>query len=212
MAGVSNPYAPPSPDRAPAGDPGRTTGGDPTDPADPTGPTGPTGPGPAGPRLGPAGPGHPLPPHPAPGPHPPRPHPGPAAPPPSPEALARVGRLVRQFGVWLLAGVAVTLLPLPWRFAAIAFLVGAVVTGVRALRAVARSGLRGGVGAMLIAGLLMTALVLVGSLGSLATWRIDADRQACLQGALTRSAEAACERAYDDAVGDLTNRLTGGRG
>jgi len=119
---------------------------------------------------------------------------------------------VRQFGVWLLAGVAVTLLPLPWRFAAIAFLVGAVVTGVRALRAVARSGLRGGVGAMLIAGLLMTALVLVGSLGSLATWRIDADRQACLQGALTRSAEAACERAYDDAVGDLTNRLTGGRG
>ncbi|GIG35287.1 hypothetical protein [Cellulomonas pakistanensis] len=207
---MSNPYAPPSSDRAPADRDGRAAGGDPTDPADPTGPAGPGPTGPTGP--GPAGPGHPLPPHPAPGPHPPRPHPGPAAPPPSPESLARLGRLARHFSVWLLAGVVVTLLPLPWRFASIAFLVGALVAGVRALVHVLRTGLRGGMGAMLVAGLLVTGLVLVGALGSLVTWRIDADRQACLQGALTRTAEAACERDYDDAVADLTGRLTVGRG
>jgi len=114
--------------------------------------------------------------------------------------------------VWLLAGVAVTLLPLPWRFASLAFLVGAAVTGVRALRALLASGLRGSLAAMVVAGLLMTALVLVGALGSLATWRVDADRQSCLQGALTRSAQAACEREYDDAVAELTGRLTGTRG
>jgi hypothetical protein len=144
-----------------------------------------------------------------PGPHPPRPpHPGQPAPAPDPETLLRVGRLIRQFGVWLVAGVLVTLLPLPWRVAAIAFLVGAAVTGVRALRAVLRSPLRGGLPAMLAAGLLLTGMVLVGSLGSLATWSVDADRQACLDGALTRTAQAACEREYRDGLDDLTERLT----
>jgi hypothetical protein len=189
---VSNPYAPPSPDRAPADGPAQ--GARATDPVDPA------------PR--------PHPPHPAPGPHPPRPPhpgpaaPGPAAPAPDPETLVRIGRLVRHFGIWLVAGVLVTLLPLPWRVASIAFLVGAVVTGVRALRTVLRSPLRGGLPAMLAAGLLVTAMVLVGSLGSLATWPVDAERQACLDGALTRTAQQACERDYEDGLADLTERLT----
>jgi hypothetical protein len=127
---------------------------------------------------------------------------------PDPETLLRVGRLVRHFGIWLVAGVVVTLLPLPWRLASVVFLVGAVVTGIRALRAVLRSPLRGGLPAMLAVGLLLTGMVLVGSLGSLATWSVDADRQACLDGALTRTAEAACERAYQDGLSDLTERLT----
>jgi hypothetical protein len=152
----------------------------------------------------------PHPPHPAPGPHPPRPpHPGPGpAPAPDPETLVRIGRLVRHFGIWLVAGVLVTLLPLPWRVASIAFLAGAVVTGIRALRTVLRSPLRGGLPAMLAAGLLVTAMVLVGSLGSLATWSVDAERQACLNGALTRTAQQACERDYEDGLADLTERLT----
>ncbi|WP_454049605.1 hypothetical protein [Cellulomonas sp. Marseille-Q8402] len=199
---MSNPYAPPSPDRAPADGPDRSAAPAPgatgtTDPTDPAGP-------------------RPLPPHPAPGPHPPRPphpphppQPGPAAP-PDPEALARVGRLVRHFGIWLIAGVAVTLLPLPWRVASIAFLVGAVVTGVRALRAVVTSRARGGLPSVLAAGLLLTGLVLIGSLGSLATWQADVDRQACLDGALTRTAQAACERDYRDALSELTEGLTPG--
>jgi hypothetical protein len=194
---VSNPYAPPATDRAPVDRSG--AGARPTDPVDPSGP----------PPLPPHPAPGPHPPHPAPGPHPPRPpHPGPGAPAPDPETLVRVGRLVRHFGVWLVAGVLVTLLPLPWRVASIAFLVGAVVTGVRALRAVLRSPLRGGLPAMLAAGLLLTGMVLVGSLGSLATWPVDADRQACLDGALTRTAQATCERDYQDGLDDLTERLT----
>lgn len=194
---VSNPYAPPSPDRAPADGSGRDAR--PADPVDPSGP----------PPLPPHPAPGPHPPHPAPGPHPPRPpHPVPPAPAPDPETLLRVGRLVRHFGVWLVAGVVVTLLPLPWRLASVVFLVGAVVTGIRALRAVLRSPLRGGLPAMLATGLLLTAMVLVGSLGSLATWSVDAERQACLGGALTRTAQAACERDYQDALSDLTDRLT----
>lgn len=131
-------------------------------------------------------------------------------PPPDPEALARIGRLVRHFGVWLVAGVLVSMLPLPWRLASLAFLAGAAVAGVRALRSVVAARVRGGLAPMLAVGLAMTAVLGVSTLGTLALWSADTARQECLSGALTRSAQAACERDYRDAVADLTRGVTGG--
>jgi hypothetical protein len=201
---VSNPYAPPSPDRTPDGSPAQD-GERAPGPAAPPRDGGPHG---GGPQAGPPPAG------------PPRaaagraPHPGatppPPAPTPPPEVLARIGRLVRQFGVWLVAGVVVGLLPLPWRLATVAFLVGAGWAGVRALVAVGTARLRGGLLPLLTAGLVMVGILLVGTFGSLLTWDLDTERQACLQGALTRSAEAACERDYRDGLDDLSGGLTGG--
>lgn len=182
---VSNPYAPPSPDRQDAG--GDRTGG---------------------PQAGPPQPGRPGPRGPVPPPRPPHPPVAPP-PPPSPEVLARTGRLVRHFSTWLLAGVVVGLLPLPWRFAAVAFLVGAVVAGVRALRAIGAARLRGSLLPLVTAGLVLTTILLVGSLGSLVTWRVETERQTCLGAALTRSAQAACEREYQEGLDELTGGLTG---
>lgn len=213
---MSNPYAPPSPDRTPDGSPVQDGERAPGPAAPPQG-----GPAQGGPAQG-GSPGDASPhatprrdPHPGATPHPTAtPHPGPTPPPPAPtpppEVLARIGRLVRQFGVWLVAGVVVGLLPLPWRLATVAFLVGAGWAGVRALVAVGTARLRGGLLPLLTAGLVMVGILLVGTFGSLLTWDLDTDRQACLQGALTRSAEAACERAYRDGLDDLSGGLTGG--
>lgn len=216
---MSNPYAPPpaGPQRPPSREdaPARTGQGDEPPEAreagdrgaarpepgtrPPAGPLPPAGPATgARPALPPARPGTgaarpPLPP-----------------PPPDPEAVLRVGRLVRHFGVWLLAGVAVSLLPLPWRVATVAFLAGAVVTGIRALRAVAVARMRGGLLPLLVAGLALTGLLGAGTLGSFALWPAETARQECLSGALTVSAQAACDRAYEDALDDLTGGITGG--
>lgn len=183
---MSNPYAPPPPD-SPEGSRERAVP-----------PTGPPAAPPAAPQAAP-----PL------GLHAPV-GAAPAPPPPDPEALARVGRLVRHFGVWLVAGVLVSMLPLPWRLASLAFLVGAAVAGVRALRSVVAARVRGGLAPMLAVGLAMTAVLAVSTLGTLALWPADTARQDCLSGALTRSAQAACERDYRDAVADLTRGVTGG--
>jgi hypothetical protein len=120
-----------------------------------------------------------------------------------------VGRLVRHFGVWLVAGVAASLLPLPWQAATVVFLVGAVVAGARALRKVAVARLRGGLLPMLVGGLLLTGLLLAGMLSSLVAWGPLMDHQRCLQGALTESAQATCERDYREAVEEMTG-LAGG--
>lgn len=127
--------------------------------------------------------------------------------PPDPKALALAGRLVRHFGVWLVAGVLVSLLPQPWRLATLVFLAGALVTGVRALRAVSKARVRGSLAPMLVIGLVMTAILAAGTVSSLVTWSIDADRRDCLRGAITRSAQAVCERDYQDALRDLTDSL-----
>ncbi|WP_213283909.1 hypothetical protein [Cellulomonas hominis] len=134
--------------------------------------------------------------------------PGTPAPPPDPETLARVGRLVRHFGVWLVAGVAASLLPLPWQAATVLFLVGAVLAGARALRTVAVARLRGGLLPMLVGGLLLTGLLLAGMLSSLVAWGPVTDRQRCLEGALTESARATCERDYRQAVEQMTGLAT----
>lgn len=181
---MSNPYAPPSPDRAPDDD----AGARPPVPPHPHPPQHP----------------HPYPPRPQP------PQPGPEPTPPDPEALARVGRLTRHFSVWLVAGVVISLLPTPWRLATVPFLVGAGIAGVRALHAAGTARLRGGLLPLLTAGLVMTGILLVGSFGSVATLRLDLDRQACLSSALTRSASAECERAWTEGLENLSGGLLGG--
>jgi hypothetical protein len=117
-----------------------------------------------------------------------------------PETVLQAGRLVRHFGVYLLASILVSTLPLPWRVATVAFLAGATVTGVRALMAVSRARLRGGLLPLLTVGLVMTGVLATATLGSLAMWSVDADRQECLAGALTQTAQAACEQQYQDAI------------
>lgn len=213
-ARVSNPYAPPTPDRTQPGA-NESSHGEATVPG--------AGPGTEGVSRPPTAPqeperqrtgGEPTADSGWPGPQRPgTPVPGTVTPTtPDPVVLARIRRLVRHFGVWLVAALAVSLLPLPWRVATVAFLAGAGVTGIRALRTVVVAKVKGGLAPMLAAGLAMTGILAAGTLGSLILWSADSDRQDCLRGALTQSAQAACAEQYQDAVQKLTVDLTGRTG
>ncbi len=135
-----------------------------------------------------------------------RPAPGaepaaPAAVPPrdiDPEQLRLTGAAVRHFGVFLLAAVLAGTFPLPWRAASILFVAGAVVVGIRALRLVRRSGMRGSLVPLLAVGLAFTAMLGIGTVGSFLFWSAETGRQECLSDALTVSATSACEQQYQE--------------
>lgn len=133
-------------------------------------------------------------------------------PPPDPELVARAGRTVRLFGVLLVASVLVSALPLPWRVAALVLAVGAAVAGVRALVAASRARLAGGLVPMLAVGVALTLLLATSTLQTVLPWSVQVEREDCLRGALTHSAQAGCEQDYQDSVQDWLTGLRDGAG
>ncbi len=115
-----------------------------------------------------------------------------------PDLVRRIGAAVRHFGVFLLAAVLVGTFPLPWRVAAVVFVAGAFVVGIRALILVLRAGMRGSLVPLLAVGLAFTAMLAVGTVGSVLFWSAETARQECLSGALTVSARSQCEQQYRD--------------
>lgn len=140
---------------------------------------------------------------------PPAPHPQVAAPrvgpdrtPPDPEQVARAQRLTRLFGVLVLSSVLVATLPLPWQAAAVAFAIAALVVGVWALVVSIRGHARGlspMIGVGVVIALFWSLLLSV----QLALWPAVQDKQECLQGALTITAQNACAAQYDKDLKDL---------
>ncbi|AEI11445.1 hypothetical protein Celgi_0926 [Cellulomonas gilvus ATCC 13127] len=188
-AGVSNPYAPPD-EQAPRR---------PEDRGDARGPHGAP---PAPPAHGPAGPQWGMPPGQQPT-APPPPHPEP----PDPELVARAARLGRVFAALLLAGVITGTFPVPWQAASLVFGVLALVVGGRALLVALRSRQRGLLTGMLAAGLGITAMWVVVALGMTLMWPAQLDRQRCLAGALTITAERTCEAQFEQDLTDWRERL-----
>lgn len=183
---MSNPYAPPSADRP--------TPDEPTDSA----------PAPSGtPRE--------QPPEPAPSGWTPS---GPVEPtePPDPELVLATGRLVRHFGVWMIAAVLVSLLPLPWGAAALAFVVGAVITGIRALRTAAKGRVGGGLAPLVVVGLVLAGMLGLMTLAPLAVWSAQSQLQDCLSSAVTVSARSACEQEFEQQSTDQLENWLGSTG
>ncbi|MEV7972537.1 hypothetical protein [Cellulomonas sp. NPDC089187] len=169
---MSNPYAPPSPDRPTPDDrPERAPEPQPT---------------PAPSRRA-------LPPEPAPE-------------PPNPEAVLATGRLVRHFGVWMLAAVVVGLLPLPWGVASLAFIVGAVITGIRALRTATKGRVGGGLAPLVVIGLGLAGMLGLMTLAPLAVWPAQQDLQQCLGSAVTETARTGCQVEFEQQSTELLNR------
>lgn len=134
----------------------------------------------------------------APGPHPPE---------PDPEGTARAGRLGRTFAALLLAAVLTGTFPVPWQAAGLVFGVLALVVGVRALVVAVRARQRGALTGMLAAGLAVSAMWLVVSLGMTLMWPAQLDRQRCLAGALTISARQACEAQFEQDLDEWRTRI-----
>lgn len=133
-------------------------------------------------------------------------------PPPDPESARAANRLIMHFVLLMLAALVTMALPLPWQAAALAFVVGAIVVGVRALRAAWRPGLRERLAPLLIF-LLGFATLLALSLGlMLAFWPVQIERQQCLARAVTISAREACDARYQEALNERLEELTGRSG
>ncbi|GHS85074.1 hypothetical protein AGMMS50218_01670 [Actinomycetota bacterium] len=219
---MSNPYAPPPPDGArpqgeaggDGGDGGNRTDAHPaptavvgptpsgapptTEPVRPTPPTAPPASPPATPTAPPTSP-------PA---TPTAPSAALTAPPaPDPDAVRRAGRLVTQFGLWMIASIVVGNLRLPWRMAGLVFVVAAIVVGVRAVRQAWRARLRGALVPLLVAGLSFAVLFGLSLASVAAVWSVQVEQQECRQSALTVSAQAACDRAYEQGLRDWRQRL-----
>jgi hypothetical protein len=119
-----------------------------------------------------------------------------------------------HFGLFMLGAIVLSTLELPWKVAALVFLVAAVVTGIRALVTVVRARVRGTLVPMLVVGLVFAGLLSLTLLATFATWPLQMKQQECLRGALTISAQAACQQDFQQGVLDwekqLQQRSTGG--
>lgn len=124
-----------------------------------------------------------------------------------PEAAAAARRAAGTFVLFVLASLFSLALPLPWQLATIAFAVGAVVTGIRALLAARRAGRGSNLGPLLVVGIALTAMVAMSALSSAVVYDLSVARQECLGRALTTSATETCETSFRQSVEDRIDAL-----
>lgn len=133
---------------------------------------------------------------------------GPPRPRVDPEQARLATRSVMVFGLFMLVSLLLSPVALPWRMLSVAVGVAALVVGARALRTVWRAGLRGALVVVLSAGMLMTVVLSLSTLAVIPVWGIETDRQACLEQAITLTAESSCQTAYETAIDDYRSSLT----
>lgn len=116
------------------------------------------------------------------------------------------------FLLLVLASLVTSQLRLPWQLGGLAFALVAFGTGVWALVAARRPGLREQVAPMLVVGLVFTTMLALSTSSSLLLWSEQLTHQECLDNALTLSTRGACDQAYEDAVQQRLDELTNPRG
>ncbi|WP_146900108.1 hypothetical protein [Cellulomonas aerilata] len=122
--------------------------------------------------------------------------------------MRATSRRLLHFGVLLLAAVLTSTLPLPWQAGSLAFVVAAIVVGIRAFVQAWRGGIRGAILPMLALGVASAGLVALTVLSLLVVWPQQMQRQDCLAGAVTIAATERCEADFRRAV---ESRLDPGR-
>jgi hypothetical protein len=115
--------------------------------------------------------------------------------------------LLRALLLLLLATLLAYALPLPWKVAAPALGIAAVVVSIiglaRALRARAPGSLR----AIFVLGLVVSLFFVVTSLAQVAFWPLTAEYEQCIRSALTHSTQERCIVEYERGLQDLSNIL-----
>lgn len=115
---------------------------------------------------------------------------------PDPAGVLKAAEQSRVVGVLLLASVLVTALPVPWQLAAGLFALAALVLGVRGLVIAVRARARGSLPTFLGILVAMSAVWSLLVLASLSVLPMLRERQDCLAGALTITAEKQCQREF----------------
>lgn len=112
------------------------------------------------------------------------------------------------FVALVIAALLTSRLRLPWQLGGLAFALTALGTGVWALAAARRPGLREQVAPMLVVGLVFTTMLTMSMSFTLVLWSEQTAHQECLDRALTLSSQRACDLSYEDAVRERFEALT----
>lgn len=127
---------------------------------------------------------------------------------PSPQETRTTTRRVLAAAGCALGALVTTALPLPWPALGVLFSLGALVLGMRALFAVRAANLTRSLMPVVAMTLVVGLLYLLASLGVVATWELQEERQGCLEQALTVSARDSCESAFREGLDRLRPDLS----
>ncbi|GAA1866225.1 hypothetical protein [Brevibacterium marinum] len=130
--------------------------------------------------------------------------------PPTPEeerqaAPARHGLILILL---ILASVLTFTYPLPFKLAAIAFAVAAVVWSIRYIIAVVRTKQKRNMSLGILGGLLSIYLIF-STLSSVVLWPVQSKYEECVRDAITQQAQLSCTTEYQTGLGDWFKQLTG---
>ena len=134
----------------------------------------------------------------------------PPAPPPDPEDVARASRLIQHFGAFGLAALVTFALPIPWNIASAVFALTATVVGVRALLAARRAQVGGGRVVAVGAGVGVAAVVVLMFVSAAPLLPLQLEYQDCRRAALTVSARATCDAAFQAELRERIRSFGGG--
>lgn len=132
--------------------------------------------------------------------------------PPSPEVVKKLSRSTLRFGAALILSLLASQLPLPYTLVAPVLIIATVVLGVIALRGSWAISPRNLMTPMLIAGIAMALMMSVTVASKFILWPIEMERQECVAYAITNTAQAECEAAYQQALTERLESLRGATG
>lgn len=131
-----------------------------------------------------------------------------SAPTPEEEKQAAPARHGLILILLILASVLTFTYPLPFKVAAIAFAIAAVVWAVRYIIAVVRTKQKRNMSLGILGGLLAIYLIF-STLSSVVLWPVQSKYEECVRDAITQQAQLSCTTEYQTGLGDWFKQLTG---
>lgn len=131
-----------------------------------------------------------------------------SAPTPEEEKQAAPARHGLILILLILASVLTFTYPLPFKVAAIAFAIAAVVWAVRYIIAVVRTKQKRNMSLGILGGLLSIYLIF-STLSSVVIWPVQSKYEECVRDAITQQAQLSCTTEYQTGLGDWFKQLTG---
>ncbi|WP_413335908.1 hypothetical protein ACH82I_04950 [Brevibacterium sp. GP-SGM9] len=130
------------------------------------------------------------------------------APTPDEEKQAAPARHGLVLILLILASVLTFTYPLPFKLAAIAFAIAAVVWSVRYIIAVVRTKQKRNMSLGILGGLLSIYLIF-STMSSVVLWPVQTKYEECVRDAITQQAQLSCTSDYQTGLGDWFKQITG---
>ncbi|MGO2036958.1 MAG: hypothetical protein ACTH2U_10800 [Brevibacterium sp.] len=130
------------------------------------------------------------------------------APTPDEEKQAAPARHGLVLILLILASVLTFTYPLPFKLAAIAFAIAAVVWSIRYIIAVVRTKQKRNMSLGILGGLLSIYLIF-STMSSVVLWPVQTKYEECVRDAITQQAQLSCTSDYQTGLGDWFKQITG---